>query len=83
MMGPEQAAAWGVTGAAMACYEAALHHGNQISEFGRPAAESQIYQSNLADMAGHIVTSQLLSLHYGRRSEMQQLSHVQVILQCI
>lgn len=73
-----QAAAWGVTGAALSCYEIALNHSTRISEFGRPIAESQAYQGSLADMAGHIVTSQLLSLHYGRCSEMQQLSPLQV-----
>ena len=77
-----QGIAWGVTGAAMDCFDTALEYGLQRRIFGRPVAQTQLYQMKLADMAGHIVTSQLMSLHYGRLKDMDQLSPVQVLHSC-
>jgi glutaryl-CoA dehydrogenase len=68
-----QAIAWGVTGAALSCYEAALQFSMQKRLPGTPESLTP-----LADMAAQIVTSQLLSLHYGRCSEMGQLTPLQV-----
>lgn len=73
-----QGIAWGITGAALDCYECALDYGLQRQVFNRPLAGYQLFQAQLADMASGIVTSQLMSLHYGRLKDAEQLSPVQV-----
>lgn len=70
--------AWGITGAALDCYEAVLDYGLQRQVFNKPLAGYQLYQAQLADIAGSIVTSQLMSLHYGRLKDLQGLTPVQV-----
>lgn len=72
-----QGIAWGITGAAMECYETALQYGLQRRIFGRAVAATQLYQVKLADMASRIVGSQLMSLHFGRLKDMDQLSPLQ------
>ncbi|KAK9810885.1 hypothetical protein WJX73_005359 [Symbiochloris irregularis] len=72
--------AWGVTGAALDCYECALDYGLQRQVFNRPLAGYQLFQAQLADMASDIVTSQLMSLHYGRLKDAGTLTPVQVSL---
>ena len=44
---------------------------------GIPAAQTQLFQQKLANMAGDIVSAQLLSLHYSRLDEVNQLSPLQ------
>ena len=63
----------------MECFQTVLEYGLQRQIFGRPVAQTQLYQAKLADMAGLIVNSQLLSLHYGRLKDAGQLSPVQVL----
>eukprot|EP00884_Botryococcus_braunii_P014247 jgi/Botrbrau1/22823/Bobra.0132s0146.1 len=70
--------AWGVTGAAMDCFETALQYGRQRRAFGRPLAGFQLYQAQLAEMATSLLTSQLMSLQYGRLKDEGRLSPVQV-----
>ncbi|KAK9839816.1 hypothetical protein WJX81_003606 [Elliptochloris bilobata] len=72
--------AWGVTGAAMDCFEAALDYGAHRQVFGRPLASRQLFQERLATMAQSIVTSQLMSLHFGRLKDQGRLTPVQVSL---
>ncbi len=72
---------WGVTGAARACFETALSYGLERRQFDKPIASFQLYQAQLAEMATDIVTSQLLSLHYGRMKDRGDLGpeHVSVL----
>lgn len=72
--------AWGITGAAIDCYETVVEYGIERIAFGKPIASFQLYQAQLAEMATNIVTSQLLSLHYGRHKDAGKLSPVQVSL---
>ena len=53
--------AWGVLGAAMACYDAALQHARNRMQFGRPIGGFQLIQERLADMLTEITKSQLLA----------------------
>ena len=52
--------AWGVVGAAMACYSAALHHSRTRVQFDRPIGGFQLVQARLADMVTEITKAQLL-----------------------
>jgi glutaryl-CoA dehydrogenase len=58
--------AWGVVGAAMACYHEALSYGLERVMFDGPIAGKQIQQVRLADMLTKITQGQLLALHLGR-----------------
>ena len=73
-----QAIAWGITGAATACFEACLLYGEKKVEQDSLLGETQAYKNTIADMADTIVKSQLLSLHFGRSADMQQLTPLQV-----
>ena len=53
--------AWGVVGAAMACYSAALHHSQTRVQFDRPIGGFQLIQARLADMVTEITKAQLLN----------------------
>jgi glutaryl-CoA dehydrogenase len=57
---------WGATGAARACFEAALEYSKERIAFGRPIAATQIQQNKLAQMALEVNRSTLLALHLGR-----------------
>ena len=70
--------AWGVTGPALDCYETVLNYGKERIAFGKPIAQFQLYQAQLAEMATMIVNSQLMSLHFGRLKDEGKLSPVQV-----
>jgi glutaryl-CoA dehydrogenase len=65
---------WGVTGVAVDCYETVLNYGLERRQFDKPIASFQLYQAQLAEMAGQIITAQLLSLHYGRLKDQGKLS---------
>ncbi|MEE9392935.1 MAG: acyl-CoA dehydrogenase family protein [Planctomycetota bacterium] len=58
--------AWGVVGAGMACYDAALQYGKARVQFGRPIAGFQLYQRKLAEMITEITKAQLMNLQLGR-----------------
>lgn len=75
-----QSTAWGVTGAALECFDAALSRHNEASGFGPLLGQTQLFQQKLADMAGLLVSSQLMSLHFGRLEDMDQLTPLQVPL---
>lgn len=57
--------AWGVTGAAMACYDAALQHAKNREQFGRPIGGFQLVQERLAEMVQEITKAQLLNWRLG------------------
>ncbi|KPM54366.1 acyl-CoA dehydrogenase [Frankia sp. R43] len=69
---------WGATGAARACYEAALSYTSTRTQFGRPLAGFQLTQQKLATMALEIGKGQLLALHLGRLKDVQGLAPAQV-----
>jgi glutaryl-CoA dehydrogenase len=58
--------AWGVMGAAEACFHAARDYGLDRRQFGRPLANTQLYQKKLADMATDISYGLQAALRVGR-----------------
>jgi glutaryl-CoA dehydrogenase len=72
--------AFGVTGAAIACFEGARDYALSRVQFGKPIAGFQLTQEKLADMLQEIVKSQLLSLRMGRLKDEGKLSPVMVSL---
>ena len=72
--------AWGVTGAARACLEAAVDYARTREQFGKPIASFQLTQSKLAWMAADLQRAQLLALHLGRLKEAGPLAPEQVSL---
>ena len=70
--------AWGITGAALDCFDTVLEYGLQRIAFDKPIASFQLYQAQLAEMATMLVNSQLMSLHFGRLKEQGKLSPAQV-----
>jgi len=57
--------AWGVLGAAMDCYDTALHYTLERKQFGRPVASFQLQQKKLAEMLTEITKAQLLAWRLG------------------
>ena len=57
---------WGVMGAAEACFHAARQYGLDRKQFGRPLAQTQLYQKKLADMMTDIALGLQGSLRVGR-----------------
>jgi len=51
---------FGVLGAAMACYQAALDYTKERTQFGRPIASFQLQQAKLAEMLSEITKGQLV-----------------------
>jgi glutaryl-CoA dehydrogenase len=60
---------WGATGAARACFEAALDYAKERIQFGKPIASFQIQQQKLAFMALEVNRASLLALHLGRMKD--------------
>lgn len=56
---------WGVMGAAMACFDAALSYTLDRKQFHKPVASFQLIQADLADMYTEIVKAQCLNLQLG------------------
>ncbi len=62
--------AWGVLGAANACYHTALNYAQERTLFdGKPLAAYQLAQAKLVRMATDITKGQLLALQMGRLKE--------------
>ncbi len=57
---------WGVMGAAEACMAQARQYGLDRHQFGKPLAQTQLYQKKLADMATEIALGLQGSLRVGR-----------------
>ncbi len=57
---------WGVMGAAEACWHAARQYGLDRHQFGRPLAQTQLFQKKLADMQTEITLGLQGSLRVGR-----------------
>jgi len=61
--------AWGVCGAAMACYDEARRYALQRTQFGKPIAQFQLVQAKLAQVLTEITKMQFLNLQLGRLKE--------------
>jgi glutaryl-CoA dehydrogenase len=72
--------AWGGTGAAMACYDAALAYALQRTQFGRPIAGFQLVQRKLARMLTEITKAQLVNLRVGRMLDAGRARHPHISL---
>ena len=70
--------AWGVTGAAMSCYDSALNYAKSRVQFGKPIAAFQITQQKLVWMLTEITKAQLLNLQLGRMKDNGTLRFQQV-----
>jgi glutaryl-CoA dehydrogenase len=57
--------AWGAVGAAMDCYDTALHYSKERIQFDRPIAGFQLQQKKLAEMITEITKAQLLNWRLG------------------
>lgn len=71
--------AWGVIGAAMACYDSALNYAKTRIQFDKPIASFQLTQERLVRMITEITKAQLLCLQLGRlkdkgKARFQQIS---------
>jgi len=58
--------AWGVMGAAEFCWHATRQYGLDRQQFGRPLANTQLFQKKLADMQTEIVLGTQAALRVGR-----------------
>ena len=70
--------AFGVVGAARACYEAALAYAGERSQFGRPIAGFQLTQRKLVDMMVAVNRGMLVALHLGRMKDAGTLTSTHV-----
>lgn len=61
--------AWGALGAAEACWHAARQYGLDRTQFGRPLAQTQLFQKKLADMQTEIALGLTGCLRVGRLME--------------
>ena len=60
---------WGVMGAAEACWHAARGYGLDRKQFGKPLAQTQLFQKKLADMQTEIALGTQAALQLGRLME--------------
>lgn len=72
--------AWGVIGAAQACYEAALKYAKERIQFDKPIAGFQLTQQKLVWMLTEITKAQLLALQLGRLKDQGKLRFQQVAM---
>ncbi len=70
--------AWGVVGAAMACYESALDYAKSRVQFEKPIAAYQITQEKLVHMLTEITKAQLLCIQLGRLKDRGTMRFQQV-----
>jgi len=67
---------WGAIGAAMDCYNTALHYSKTRKQFhNQPIASHQLVQEKLVWMASEIAKAQLLSLQVGRLKDKGTAGH--------
>lgn len=72
--------AFGVMGAAMACFDIALDYTKTRHQFGKPLASFQLIQADLVNMCNEIIKAQLLNLQLGRLKENNEVTFVMVSL---
>ena len=66
---------WGVTGAAMACFDEAVQYARERIVQGGPLASKQLTQMKFAEMLTEITKAQLLALQVGRIKDSGKLHH--------
>jgi glutaryl-CoA dehydrogenase len=74
--------AWGVIGAASACFDCAVDYAKHRVQFaGKPIASHQLVQAKLAEMLSQITTMQMMALEVSRLKTEHKLkpSHVSMI----
>src|ERR1700722_11367269 len=74
--------AWGVIGAASACFDCAVDYAKHRVQFGgKPIASHQLVQAKIAEMTSQITTMQLMALEVSRLKTEHKLkpSHVSMI----
>jgi glutaryl-CoA dehydrogenase len=72
--------AFGVVGAAMACFHAAAEYSKSRIQFDRPIGGFQLVQARLADMITEITKAQLLCVQLGRMKERGTVKPEQISL---
>jgi len=72
--------AWGATGAARACLEAAADYARTREQFGRKIGGFQLTQGKLAWMLADLQRAQLLALHLGKLKAAGEITPQQVSL---
>jgi glutaryl-CoA dehydrogenase len=72
--------AWGVVGAARACYNEAREYARERTLFGRTLDRNQLTQARLAEMARGITAAQLLAWRLGQLKDRGKLHPNQVSL---
>ena len=70
--------AWGVLGAADACYQSALDYARNRIQFDKPIAAFQLQQEKLAWMVTELTKGQLLTLQLGRLKDQGKYTPAQV-----
>ncbi len=70
--------AWGVLGAAMACYDTALHYAQTRIQFDKPIGSFQLIQEKLAYMVTEITKGQLLCWKLALMKDAGTFKHTQV-----
>jgi glutaryl-CoA dehydrogenase len=70
--------AWGVLGAAMACYEEACTYAGRRIQFGKPIAAFQLVQRKLSLMLTELTKAQLLAWRLSKLKEAGQATHAQI-----
>ena len=70
--------AWGVLGAAMACYEEARCYALSRVQFGRPLASFQLVQRKLAEMLTELTKAQLLAFRLAQLKDAGRVTHAQI-----
>jgi glutaryl-CoA dehydrogenase len=70
--------AWGVLGAATACYQEAVNHAKTRIMFQKPIGAFQLVQEKLADMLTDLTCAQLLILQLGRMMEKGEVHYTQI-----
>jgi glutaryl-CoA dehydrogenase len=69
---------WGMVGAAVDCYNTALHYSKERKQFSKPIAGYQLTQAKLADMVTRITEAQLLVYRLGRLKDEGNMTFQQV-----
>lgn len=70
--------AWGVLGAAEACFDEVVTYVKDRVLFNGPLASKQLIQAKLANMATRLTQGQLLALRLGQLKESKKMHHAQV-----
>jgi glutaryl-CoA dehydrogenase len=72
--------AWGVVGAAQACYDSSVRYASEREQWGGPIGRHQLVQEKLAEMLTQITAGQLLTWRLGKLKEAGESTFRQVSL---